>query len=203
MSDHRDDLALARRLEKGDERGFDDFFARFFPGLFRFACARTAGDQDAAEEVAQAAMCAAVAKIGTYRGEAALFTWLCAFCRRELHARHERGARHGVVRLVEDDVEVRAALESLAAGDEPPQGRIERGELARLVRAALDALPQRYGDVLELKYLDGLPVDTIAARLGLGLKACESLLTRARGAFRDAFSTLTGGQTDLWSPRHG
>ncbi len=203
MPDHHEDLALARRLARGDERGFDDFFARFFPGLFRFALARTAGDHDAAEEVAQAAMCAAMAKLGTYRGEAALFTWLCVFCRRELFARRERGARQGEVRLVEDDVEVRGALESLAAGAESPQGRMERGELARLVRLALDALPTRYGDVLEMKYLDGEPVERIAARLGLRLKACESLLTRAREAFRDAFATLTGGQVDLWGPRHG
>ena len=47
-----------------------------------------------------------------------------------------------------------------------------------------------YADALEWKYIDEIPVQEIAARLGLGAKAAESLLTRARHAFRDAFRTL-------------
>lgn len=198
-----DDLALVRRLLAGDERAFEAFFARSFAGLYRFALARVGGDADAAEEVAQATLCLAVRKLATYRGEAALFTWLCSLCRHELHAHRRRRARRAGVPLAEDDAEVRGALDSLAAAADAPQGPMERQELARLVRAALDALPPRYGDVLELKYLDGLPVDDVAARLGLGFKACESLLTRARGAFRDAFAALTGGQPELWGGTRG
>jgi DNA-directed RNA polymerase specialized sigma24 family protein len=51
----------------------------------------------------------------------------------------------------------------------------------------LDALPRRYGDALEWKYVLGLTVEEIAGRLGLGPKAAASLLTRARQAFRDGF----------------
>jgi DNA-directed RNA polymerase specialized sigma24 family protein len=40
--------------------------------------------------------------------------------------------------------------------------------------------------VLEWKYVDGLAVADIAVRLDIGVKAAESLLTRARGAFREA-----------------
>ena len=40
------------------------------------------------------------------------------------------------------------------------------------------------------KYLEELPVATIARRLELSEKAAESLLTRARGAFREAFTHL-------------
>ena len=54
----------------------------------------------------------------------------------------------------------------------------------------LDGLPARYGDALEWKYVEGLPVVEIAARLAVSPKAAESLLTRAREAFRDAFATL-------------
>ena len=82
----------------------------------------------------------------------------------------------------------RAALEtvaSLAAHD--PETQLDRRELARLVQVTLDHLPGRYGDALEWKYLQGLSVEEIAERLGLGCKAVESLLTRARQAFRDGF----------------
>jgi RNA polymerase sigma-70 factor (ECF subfamily) len=60
------------------------------------------------------------------------------------------------------------------------------------VQATLDHLPGRYGQVLEWKYIQGLSVDEIATRLGVGYKAAESLLTRARGAFRDAFGLVAG-----------
>ena len=63
-------------------------------------------------------------------------------------------------------------------------------DIRRLVQATMDALPERYGDVLEWKYVDGLPVADIAARLDIGAKAAESLLTRARAAFREAILAM-------------
>lgn len=186
------DRALCERLLAGDERAFDEFFQGNFPALYRFAMARLSYDADAAEEVAQATLCAAISKLHTYRGEAKLFTWLCTFCRHEISAYYKRGNRRpATVQLVEDDPEVSAALESLGAvAGHGPEDALERSEVARLVHVTLDRLPGRYADALEWKYVDGLTVDEIAGRLELSPKAAESLLTRARAAFRDGFSTL-------------
>ena len=84
------DLDLARRLRAGEESAFDAFFAEYFPRIYRFARVRLGGDDDAAEEVAQTTLIKALAKVGTYRGEAALFTWLCSFCRHEIDRWFER-----------------------------------------------------------------------------------------------------------------
>src|SRR6185503_2138490 len=70
------DRSLVRRMLSGDERAFEQFFEANFGGLYRFALLRMGNDGEAAEEVAQAALCAAMAKLESYRGEAALFTWL-------------------------------------------------------------------------------------------------------------------------------
>jgi RNA polymerase sigma-70 factor (ECF subfamily) len=176
----------------GDERAFDAFFEGHFPGLYRFALTRLNRDEAAAEEVAQATICRAITKLSTYRGEAALFTWLCTFCRHEISAYYRRN-RITVrkVDLIEDAPEVRAALESLHGVLEGPQKALDRAELGRLVQVVLDQLPSHYGNALEWKYLEELSVKEIASRLGLSPKAAESLLTRAREAFRDAFGTLT------------
>jgi DNA-directed RNA polymerase specialized sigma24 family protein len=49
----------------------------------------------------------------------------------------------------------------------------------------LTALPERYALALEAKYGDGLSVEQIAGQLGVTATAAQSLLARARDAFRD------------------
>jgi len=190
---HEADQELVRRMLAGEEAAFEGFFDRYFPGLYRFALPRLGYDPDAAEDVVQATLCRVMAKLRTYRGEAALFTWLCTFCRHEISAHYRRLGRGPTVTLVEDAPEVRAALESLASSHaDRPEETLHRKEIARLVQATLDALPGRYGDALEWKYIHGLSVKEIGERLGVGPKAAESLLTRARVAFRDGFPAVGG-----------
>lgn len=185
------DLDLVRRMLRGDEEAFERFFEATYPALHRFALPRLEFNQDAAAEVAQAAICKAIGKLHTYRGEAALLTWLSTFCRHELYAYRKRHNDHRTVDLLEDDPEVRAALESLRAWNaDDLDATIDRKRVASLVQRVLDHLPPHYANALEWKYIDGLSVQEIAARLDLGAKAAESLLTRARRSFRDAFQSL-------------
>jgi RNA polymerase sigma-70 factor, ECF subfamily len=158
-----------------------------FPRVYRFALARLGEREESAEDVAQATLCQVVRRLETWRGEASLFTWVCTICRHEIDAWRRRHPDEASVELVEDAPEIRAALESLYALESGrTQTAVEQRELASLVRRVLDHLPTHYGSVLEWKYLDELPVRDIAARLVLSEKAVESLLTRARAAFRDA-----------------
>src|SRR5262245_57342870 len=190
---HFRDKSLVRRMLAGEEAAFDEFFGACFPALYRFALPRMNAQADAAEEVVQATLCRAISKLGTYRGEAALFTVLCTFCRHEISAYYRRAGRNPArVDFVEDSVEIASTLESLRAPlQDGPEDSLLRAELTRLVHVTLDLLPARYADALEWKYVEGLAVKEIAARLGLGPKAAESVLSRARQAFRDGFSTLT------------
>lgn len=184
--EHADRLLVARLL-RGDEDAFAEFFDRNFGPLYRFALPRVA-DEDAAEEVVQTTLCRAVRKLASYRGEAALLTWLTTICRREIATHFEQRKKvPPMIDLSDDLPEIRAALESLGA-----EAAVQRRELARIVQVVLDRLPGRYGDALEWKYIDGFSVAEIAERLSLAPKAAESMLTRARAAFRDAFKAAYG-----------
>jgi RNA polymerase sigma-70 factor (ECF subfamily) len=186
------DATLVHRMLRGDDSAFDAFFKDYFPRLYRFAVYRVGQDADAAEEIVQATMIKAIRRLHTWQGRSTLFTWLCAICRNEIASWRDRTGRHEIVRLAEDAPEMRDRLASIAAQIvERPDAAFERQEVSRLVQVALDALPARYADVLEWKYLQGLGVAEIATRLETGEKAAESLLTRARRAFRDAFTVLT------------
>src|SRR5262245_21059926 len=106
-----DERTLVRRMLAGDESAFDEFFGLQFPRLFRFALSRL-GDADAAEEIAQLTLTTACRRLHTWRGEAALFTWLATICRREIAHLVRRSGRDAAV-VPEDDPEVRAHLETL------------------------------------------------------------------------------------------
>ena len=188
------DRQLVERMLAGDERAFSAFFDDYFPRLYRFALPRVGRNPDAAKDVVQATLIKAMRKLAHYRGEAALFTWVCQICRHQIadHVRSERRHADKVV-LLEDSEEVRAALESIEAppGDDPLRG-CDRAELRRLIHAVLDRLPGRYGDALEWKYIEGHSVEQIGERLGIGHTAAQSLLARARVAFRDGLEAVFG-----------
>jgi RNA polymerase sigma-70 factor (ECF subfamily) len=185
-----EDRELVRRLLAGDERGFRLFFDDYFGRLFRFSLPRMRFDETAAEDVVQETLTRAISKLHTYRGEASLFAWLCTFCRHEISRYyHVHGGGLSTVELIEDSPEVRAALDTLT-GQASPWDQLTQQELARHVHVALDHLPAHYADCLEWKYSQDLPVKVIAERLGIGPKAAESLLTRARQAFREGFAAL-------------
>jgi len=183
-----DDPELVRRLLSGDEAAFDRFISDYYPRLYRFAYRRLAGNADNALDVVQATFQKVIPRLASWRGEASLFSWMCGFCRFEIVAiwKGQQSA------LSDDDPAVRAALDSLAALDDSPDVDYERKEIGSAVRIALDHLPRHYVSALEWKYLSDLPVNEIATRMKMTPKAAESLLTRARQAFRDAFIELAG-----------
>ncbi len=178
----------------GEERAFTQFFEIYFPRVYRFALPRLRRNEDTAKDVVQTTLIKAMRKLADWRGDASLFTWLCQICRREIadHVRTQQRHSSKVV-LIDDSDEVRAALENIeapAACD--PLRRADGAELKRLVHAVLDRLPNRYGEALELKYVEGHSVEEIGEKLGIGQTAAQSLLARARSAFREGLEAVFG-----------
>lgn len=192
--DLQDEQQLLRRMLAGDERAFSEFFNEYFARLYRFALPRLNGNADVAQEVVQATLCKVMRRLDTFRGEAALFTWICQICRHQIADYLRENRRHSErVVLIDDSPAVQAALDAIQAPDEErPEQHYGRGQTAALVRAVLDRLPARYGDALEWKYVEGLSVEEIGARMGVGTTAAQSLLARARVAFRDAIEQVFG-----------
>ncbi len=188
------ELATARKILRGDQAAFRRLFDEYFPRLYRFALARLNGDAEEAGEIVQLTFCRAIEHLDTYRGEAALYTWFCQICSNLImdHYRRQGREKQRVV-FIEDSPEIQAILTALTDPDgERGEAELVRRDVTRLVQATLDHLPDHYGDVLEWKYVDELPVAEIANRLTLSVKAAESLLGRARQAFRDALRDMGG-----------
>lgn len=193
----REERLLVERMLAGEERAMEEFADGYFPGLYRFALARLRGDRELTRELVQTTVCKALSKLESYRGEAPLSTWLCACCRNEIGMHFRRRSRRPREIELADGVGEADGADHPAAGDQPEEA-LARKEEAHLVHAALELLPPHYAHALEWKYLERLPVAEIAARLALGAKAAESLLTRARKAFRDGYERLhSGGRPEV------
>jgi RNA polymerase sigma-70 factor (ECF subfamily) len=198
MSNHEiptaNDSALLRRMLAGDEPAFRTFFDIYFRRVYRFALPRLGGDVESTREVVQSTLTKAVRNLEKYRGDAALFSWLCQICRHEIvdYLRAHRRHTERVV-LIDDSPELQAAMETVQAPlTDDPAHRYGTAETRRLIQAVLDRLPARYGDILEWKYIEGRSVDEIGQLLGIGHIAAQSLLARARQAFREGIETVFG-----------
>lgn len=185
------DRSLASRVAAGDQDAFDGFFREYFPRLYRFILSRVDNNPELAEEIVQRTMCIVVRKMGSYRGEALLFTWLCQICRNEASAvfRSRKLEIRDDIPL-EDHPAVQAALESVMSDDYRPESARRREEIGRFVTVTLEHLPAKYATALEMKYVQGNSVMEIAAKLGIGEKAAESVLSRARAAFKERFRSI-------------
>lgn len=188
----REERDLLDRMQAGEESAFEVFADRYVAGLYRFALRRLSGDREIARDLVQSTVCRVIEKLDSYRAEAPLFTWLCAVCRNEIAAHFRRlDRRPREVGLEERHAEVDAAS-SLSP---PPAGAEERLDLLERrerVHLALDRVPPAYARAVEWRYLEDVPVTEIARRLGTSYKAAESLLSRARAAFRASYESLSG-----------
>ena len=196
-----DDRMLAARMRDGDDRAFNELVERYSSPLYRFSLARLDGNRDLALETVQSAMAKAIARIDTYRGDSSLLTWLCACCRNEILMHHRRA--RSAPREVELADETQPAAGSPTRSEPDPESKLLRVETSRLVHMTLDLLPRRYAQALEWKYVEQLPVLEIARRLGLGPKAAESLLVRARNAFRAGWEDVAVAVADATTSARG
>lgn len=197
---YEDDQELARRLISGDEKAFDAFFSAYYDRVYRFCLRRL--DQADAEDVALESMRQAMRRIETYRGEALLVTWLFQVARSQVSAFYKSQRKHRSLVLIEDDAAVAREVDEMAATtrDNPQESHADE-RYRDLIHFVLDSLPGEYGQILQMKYIEGLSVEEIAHRLALTVTAIQSKLARARQAFRREY-TNTGGRLQPIATAH-
>jgi RNA polymerase sigma-70 factor (ECF subfamily) len=173
------DADLIRAVQAGDAAALETLYQRYLPPVWRFAVARLAGDTAAAEDVVSETFLAAVRRVGRLQPEGGtLVGWLLGIARHKVGDVYRRRAR----------VHTGAAAEErAAAADADPSAPLESAETRARVAEALETLPDEQRIALEWKYLEKLSVRDIADRLGRTEKAAETILYRARKAFREAY----------------
>src|SRR5262245_27802014 len=188
------DETWRRRALRGDEAALRRLTTEMLPVLYRFCLYRVGRNQHLCEEVVQETLLRALRDLSRYepeRGDGNLFPWLTGLARNEIQRVLGREKTFVSLqtlweRMDRELLAVFARLESEPLSDE----MLQREETREFVNAAMSQLPPHYRQALESKYVSGESVRTIAERWRMTEKATESLLTRAREAFRAAFVAL-------------
>jgi RNA polymerase sigma-70 factor (ECF subfamily) len=171
----KSDSELVEQARAGDPAAVDELLARHERSIYRFGL-RMCGDEESAREVLQETLLAAFKNLRSYRGDAALSTWLYQIARSFCIKQRRRG---------EGEPATHESTESKAARDvaQPSSGQEERAharQMAELIQAAMRSLPSDAREVLVLRDVEGLSAEEAAGVLEISVPALKSRLHRAR-----------------------
>jgi len=186
-------------LKRGERAAWRSVYEAHADAVYHHALYRLGGAPEAAEDATQEVFVRAIESIATFRdGGAGLQPWLNGILSR-IVARRARSLRPEAARPLSLDTGTYGeSQEGEAPGIDPPDPKpladdgLIREEERRLTGAALADLAPHWERALRWKYCEDLSVAEIASRLEMTPKAAESLLSRARAAFREAYERLAG-----------
>jgi len=136
--------------------------------------------EDLAQQSADDALMAVLAKLDEYRGASRFTTWAYKFALLEAAAKTRRRAWHG--RQIALDTE---GWRLIADGSVRPDREVEMSELLTEVRDALDEeITPHERQILTAITLNDVPIDVLAERLSMTRGALYKTLHVARGKLR-------------------
>jgi len=184
-----DEAALIDRFLCGDETAFDQIVERYQDLVFNLS-ARLLGP-DEAHDLSQEVFLQVYQKLGSFRREASLRTWIyrVVLNRAKNRQRWWRRREREMTAMNVEDAEREGAMELssvIRLGLTPLPDRIlERKELGEILQEAVATLPFEQRTVILLKELEGLSYEEISRTLNLAIGTVKSRLARARKALRE------------------
>jgi RNA polymerase sigma-70 factor (ECF subfamily) len=170
---------LLAAAQRGERAAMEALLARYERPIYRFGL-RMCGNEEDAREVLQETLVAAFRHLTTFRGQAALSTWLFqiarSFCIKT--RRHVRPSE--------------ALDEDTAAAEPAPDVRTHAREIGAVVAAALGALSPEQREAVVLRDVEGLSAEEAAAVVGVEVGALKSRLHRGRIELRSLLTDLLG-----------
>lgn len=164
------DLELASRIRSGDGAAFEELYQQHATRLYNLAY-RMSGSAGDAEDLLQDVFLLAYRKLGSFRGESSLGTWLYRLAMNHcLDVLRSRQARMG---QQTDSLDAETAFEPAAA---PSFGAVNRLDLER----AIGQLPPACRAAFLLHDVEGFGHHEVGAILGISEGTSKSQVHKAR-----------------------
>jgi RNA polymerase sigma-70 factor (ECF subfamily) len=175
-----DEREVIARVRAGDGAAERALYEAHVDRVYRLAY-RMAGDDELAREFTQETFIRAFERLASFRGEAALSTWL--------HAIATSVVLNGLrkVKRARDRETDLGAADGVAGG-----ARAAEPDLKDRLHRAIDELPERYRLVFVMHDVEGYTHEEIGAALGVETGTSKAQLSRARAKLRAALSDFAG-----------
>ena len=184
-----EDRLLIARLQARDDTAVHELAERFGPRIYQLALRQMKNREDA-EEVTQDVLMKVYRKIGAFRGDSALSSWIyrITFNTAMSKLRTAKLARvaqqREPYRNRDDENEQKRAIREPADWSSMPDEELLRAQLRRAVVAAIQELPEIYRVPVVLRDIEGLSYEEVALALEINVGTVKSRLSRGRGELR-------------------
>jgi RNA polymerase sigma-70 factor (ECF subfamily) len=168
----RADLELAQRCHDGDAAAFEELYRQYSSRLFSLTC-RMAGSPQEAEDLLQEVFLHAYRKLGSFRGESSLATWLYRLGMNQC-LDHLRG-RQAKMSQATESLDEEGAAEPAAPAPATPAA-VSRVDLER----AIARLPDGCRAAFLLHDVEGFEHQEVASILGVSEGTSKSQVHKAR-----------------------
>jgi RNA polymerase sigma-70 factor, ECF subfamily len=205
MRDPQNDQLLSR-LQAGDERALAELADAYGTKIYQLAFRYLRNKEDA-EEVTQDVLFKVYRKVGAFRGDAALSSWIYritfnAAMSRVRTAQFQR-SQEDDRQLASDDSESSSASQpDIADWSNMADERVLRSQLRRRVLRAILALPVIYRAPVMLRDIQGMSTEEASAMLRVKDQTLKSRLHRGRLILRKQLADFAGGLT-MHRPLYG
>ncbi len=189
VSDKLTDQALVDRVKKGDKKAFDELVRKYQKKVANLV-ARYIRDQAEVLDVTQEAFIKAYNALPNFRGESAFYTWLYRVAintaKNHIAAAARRPPREDVEAEVAEQSEIGFRLKE----QDTPENLAMLDELARVLKDALEGLPEDLKAAISLREFEGLSYEEIAEVMDCPVGTVRSRIFRAREALDKKLNPL-------------
>ena len=181
MGERSIDLALIKRVQKGDKAAFDVLVLKYQNRIIQLVN-RYVRDPDEAMDVAQEAFIKAYRALDRFRGDSAFYTWIYRIAintaKNHLVA---SGRRPPGGDIDAQDAEQYDGATGLREYD-TPEHLVLRDEIQATIAQAIDELPDDLKTAITLRELEGMSYEEIAQTMECPIGTVRSRIFRARDA---------------------
>lgn len=201
--DTTQDRQLVARLQAGEDAAVEELANRYRPRIAQLAM-RYVKNREDAEEVTQDVLLKVYRKIGAFRGDSALSSWIhrITFNTAMSRLRSDRAQRaaaeereRSLAAAQVDGVDASRLFLEPADWSRLPDETMLRAELRNAVAEAIEDLPEIYRVPVVLRDIQGLTTEEASSRLKVKDQTLKSRLHRGRVLLRERLTAFTTGMT--------
>lgn len=191
------DAMLVERAVAGDQKAFELLVIKYQRRIQRLI-GRMVRDVDLVEDIAQETFIRAYRALAQFRGEAQFYTWLYRIAvntakKALMDLKRNPTVSENAYKSADDDET--SPLENELTSSETPDAVLASKEIAEIINAAMEALPEELRQAITLREIEGLSYEEISEAMSCPIGTVRSRIFRAREAISAKVKPLLENQS--------